>query len=143
MDEFYLDKDNKLRVVNSLESSLDNIKYIVEKKDSEIKYLKNKVKELENEHFKDNELKEMQNKLDKMREDCNRGFIITEEEKKSIEDWSNKHIKKKHWDKKNNCPKSQGAIGGLFTYEFIPTSIGVIGTIKCGCGAEFCFCEMS
>ena len=32
-----------------------------------------------------------------------------------------------------------GAIGGTFTYEFIPTSIGTIGTIKCTCGDSFTF----
>lgn len=36
-----------------------------------------------------------------------------------------------------------GAIGGRYTFEFIPCSIGTIGTIKCGkCGEKFIFREL-
>lgn len=64
-------------------------------------------------------------------------FEITPEEQTKIEKWQNKHIKKKH--KGNNY---HGAIGGNWTYEFIPTSIGYIGTVKCSCGEEYTFREL-
>ena len=36
-----------------------------------------------------------------------------------------------------------GAIGGRYTFEFIPCTIGTIGTIKCGdCGEKFTFREL-
>ena len=64
-------------------------------------------------------------------------FEVTPEEREQIEEWKEQHIKEKH--KGNNY---SGAFGGRYTYEFIPTSIGDIGTIKCGCGAEFTFKEL-
>lgn len=64
-------------------------------------------------------------------------FEITEDEQKNIIKWQNKHIKKKH---KGNT--YFGAIGGNWSYEFIPTSIGDIGTVKCDCGEKFTFREL-
>lgn len=58
---------------------------------------------------------------------------ITEEEYNKCLKWQTKHNKKHH--KHQNF----GAIGGQLTYQFIPTSIGVIGTCVCACGAEFDF----
>jgi len=64
-------------------------------------------------------------------------FNISKKEWKAIKQWQEKHIKEKH-----NGSDYAGAIGGRYTYEFTPTSIGDIGTIKCGCGAEFTFKEL-
>lgn len=44
------------------------------------------------------------------------------------------------WDKEHECTlnsdKYVGAIGGHLSYEFIPTSIGVIVNVKCSCGQK-------
>jgi len=64
-------------------------------------------------------------------------FDTSKEEDIQIEKWQKKHIKKKH---RNNT--YSGAIGGRWTYEFVPTSLGDIGTIKCNCGDEFVFREL-
>jgi serine/threonine protein kinase len=77
---------------------------------------------------------------DKMREDYYRGFPISKEEKEKINAWINKHEEEKHPRPKNSFPRG-GAIGGCYTYRFVPTSIGVFGTIKCSCGEEFTFQE--
>lgn len=45
----------------------------------------------------------------------------------------------KHWENTHDCStrgQYKGAIGGRYTYKFIPTSIGVFCTVKCSCGAE-------
>lgn len=64
-------------------------------------------------------------------------FEVTPKEREQIEEWKEQHIKEKH-----NGNDYAETIGGRYTYEFIPTSIGDIGTIKCGCGAEFTFKEL-
>jgi len=101
-------------------------------------YLTKRIKELENENWKDEELQKMKTKNHVMREDLNRGFPIDENEENAINEWKAKHEQEKHSRKKINT----GTIGGYYTYEFIPTSIGTLGTIKCICGEEFTFQEI-
>lgn len=79
---------------------------------------------------KDAEIKSLKNELAN-------GFGITDAEWEAIHNWQDKHIKEVH--KSDNY---SGAIGGSYTYEFTPTSIGTIGIIKCFCGAEFTFREL-
>lgn len=84
--------------------------------------------------YKDEELQKMKSKLEEMREDYNRGFPISEEEHKQIKDWMIEHKK---------CQSNLGTIGGGYEYYFIPTSIGIIGTVKCSCGSKFTFRGLS
>src|SRR5579864_1076820 len=70
--------------------------------------------------------------------DTPEGFYFSEDEQKQIEDWNKKHdkhcpiIKKaKKWE------SPYGAIAGGRTYQFTPTSIGTIISVKCACGADF------
>ena len=78
-----------------------------------------------------------------MKEDYWRGFPISEDEKKLIDDWKERHEAEVHevitLDQKL---KRGGCIGGNYSYHFTPTSIGVSGKIKCSCGAEFEFCKI-
>ena len=85
--------------------------------------------------YQDEELQKMKTELEETRKDYNRGFPISEEEHKHIKAWMTEH-EKRH-------SNYSGAIGGGYTYCFIPTSIGIIGTVKCTCGAEFTFRELS
>ena len=64
----------------------------------------------------------------------NFSFNISCEEMEKIREWKKEHIKNYH-----NENHIEGAIGGRFSYEFIPTSLGEIGIIKCACGKDFCF----
>jgi len=49
--------------------------------------------------------------------------------------WMNSHIVEKHT--RNGKETYGGAVGGRFTFTFVPTSIGTIATVKCACGDEF------
>ena len=60
-------------------------------------------------------------------------FDLTAYERKIVNDFVRDH----------NCGlesdefgKKVGAIGGRFTYHFTPTSLGLISSISCGCGAK-------
>ena len=70
-----------------------------------------------------------------MKSDYYRGFPISEEESKKIKEWMNKQIEKN--------PSTGGAIGGRFSYKFIPTGVGTIGIVIDGITDEtFTFSEI-
>lgn len=99
-------------------------------------------KKLKNGIYEKELIKDLEQQIKELKEKPKHAFTYTEDEYLSIQEWMNKHDKEKHWDEKNNCSASAGAIGGRYIYEFIPTSIGVIGTIKCTCGASFVFTDL-
>lgn len=104
-----------------------------------IENLQKEIEHLKSEHYKDDELKSMKAKLEEARADLSRGFGISEEEHKAIREWIDNHEKTAHGDAK--FPRG-GAIGGSYDYIFTPTSIGVVGEVKCSCGASFTFSEL-
>lgn len=53
-------------------------------------------------------------------------FSVTDEQLKKINVFVHKHCM---------CGK-RSAIGGAITYEFAPTSLGVVVKVKCHCGAN-------
>jgi len=101
------------------------------RQEERIEHLENQVKQLNDEAYKDEEMAKMKAKVKEMQADYWRGFPISEEEDKAIKNWMKNHEK--------DHPGGHGCSGGKYTYCFIPTAIGTIGTIKCGCGAEFDF----
>lgn len=131
-----------IQTLDKVSKNFDEIIKLCQEREELIKRQRERINFLENEYSKDSELQKLKEELKKEKEDSRRGFPITKEEDEKISEWTMAHLKEKHWDKKNDCPKSFGAIGGNFTYNFIPTSIGIIGTVKCSCGAEFTFQEL-
>ena len=109
--------------------------------ESQIAHLREENEKLKSERYKDEQLTSMKARLKRMESDYYRGFPISEKEAEAIGEWEHNHLKEKHPRALEN-PGYFGAIGGNFRYEFICTSIGTIGTIKCSCGDEFCFREM-
>lgn len=100
--------------------------------------LKDEIQKLKAENFKDNEIQQAKKELKEMEADYNRGFPISEEEEKKIENWKLDHMLNKHPHEFKD-PSAFGAIGGNFSYTFTPTSIGVIGYVQCSCGEQFEF----
>lgn len=107
--------------IEILETQKDNALLQVStwNKDKEIQKLKAEIKELQNTLYK---------KVD---------FSITEKEKELINTWINEHV-----DAKHEGSHYAGAIGGRYTYCFIPTSLGEIGYVQCACGDKFYFREI-
>ena len=98
---------------------------------------------LKNENYKDEELSKMKTQLEKMQQDYYRGFPISEEEQKRIREWVDKHDKEVHHARAlGDKLKLGGCCGSRYSYHFVPTSIGTIGTVKCSCGAEFTFQDL-
>ncbi len=71
-------------------------------------------------------------------------FDLSPEESKAVREWEEKHIKEVHGiENEEQWMGFCGCIGGAFTYEFIPTFLGVLGQIKCGvCGETYVFWEI-
>lgn len=107
-----------------------------------IKYLEEENKKLKEGHYKDDEMQEMKKTLDKMYNDYWRGFPISEEENKAIENWKKEHDEKVHGYTKEMRMKAEGVSGGRYSYHFVPTALGTSGVIKCSCGAKFEFQEI-
>lgn len=107
-----------------------------------IKNLEEENNRLKDEHYKDETIQIMKSELDKMRRDYWRGFPITEDEEKTIENWKKEHDEKVHGYTKEMRIKAEGISGGRYSYRFIPTAIGTSGVIRCSCGAEFEFQEI-
>lgn len=98
-------------------------------------YLKNEIEKVKSEKYADEVLLKMRSEYEKMKSDYYRGFPISEEENKKIKEWMNKQIEKN--------PSTGGAIGGRFSYKFIPTGVGTIGIVIDGITDEtFTFSEI-
>ena len=115
------------KTIHPLDESLDSIKTRFEELIQANQSLFGQLQELKQEKWADERLIEMKDKLKTMSEEYYRGFPISAETESRINEW------------KKNHRHNSGAIGGTLTYEFIPTSIGTIGTIKCACGDSFTF----
>ena len=130
-------------IEKEIDRFVENLKSELRCKDTRIQYLEHQNQNLISEKYKDQELSRMKKDLEEMKADYYRGFPISKNKQDKIDEWIDKHEKEAH-----NCRtlddkmRRGGCIGGTYTYEFIPTSIGTIGTIKCNCGAEFTFQEM-
>lgn len=140
--DFYVTEEGKHKTIHSFDDCVESLSYLHKEQEHTIKRLNKQVKDLKEEHFKDTKLAEMQKRLDEMKEDYLRGFPLSKDEETAISKWKDNHIRRKHWDVKNKCPKYTGAIGGTFSYQFTPTGIGVIGEIRCSCGECFCFRDL-
>lgn len=64
-------------------------------------------------------------------------FTITDDDEAMIKDWQENHeckFRSEEWE-----GRYVGAVGGADTYQFTPTSLGIIKSVTCACGARFDF----
>ena len=91
-----------------------------------------RVKKYEEEINADVRVQELTASLEELQGDLRRGFKITESETKAIQKWKDKHDIEQHGlDTNNKKLRAGGAIGGRYSYEFYPTSIGTAGVCVC------------
>lgn len=110
--------------IENLQAVVDGLRL----KDEVIDKLRKENNELKDEHYKDEELQRLHGKIKQLQCDCNRGFSITLEEQKVIDELREKH--------KKVCPHCS------FKYVFEPYSIVEFGYLKCTvCGDELKFME--
>ena len=135
-EQLKLKKDGAIWLMESIEDALQNVYAQFRDVSSTNKYLREENERLKSEKYKDEELSKMKEKYEQMNKDYYRGFPISEEEDKKINEWIEKQMEKH--------PSGRATIGGRFTYEFFPTSIGTAGSIIDGLtGDKFTFQEIS
>lgn len=115
-------------LVDILTALADYVAESEEKRDKAIKQLE--------EFNKDEEIVKLKKQLEQKEERIKNSqtFVILPEKVKIIKEWKKQHEKEKH-----NGSSYIGTIGGRYTYEFTPTSIGEFGRIRCSCGDHFDF----
>ena len=135
MDEKLELKDGNIWIMDDIKKTLqqvyDHYRIVCNRNN----YLTKEIEKVKSEKYADEELSKLKSKYDKMKSDYYRGFPISEEEDKNINEWIKKQQEKN--------PGSGGTAGGRFTYRFTPTGLGTVGTIIDGfTGDEFTFQEL-
>lgn len=134
--------DGEYMEVETVDKCMKMLRYRFDDQKKTIDNLRNQIKELTDSQYKDKELQKMKAELEKMQREYNRGFQITDKEWGAIEAWKEKHDREVNGLTECN-ERAGGAIGGRYTFEFIPCSIGTVGTVKCGdCREKFTFREL-
>lgn len=59
-------------------------------------------------------------------------FSLSKEQREAISKWMKEHDQAKHIAP-GEKHRYSGAIGGAYTWEFTPTSLGVVVTVRCAC----------
>ena len=91
-----------------------------------------RVKKYEEEINADVRVQELTARLEELQGDLRRGFKITETETKKIAGWPERHdINEHNLDTPEKKLRACGTIGGRYSYEFYPTSIGPAGVCVC------------
>lgn len=115
-------KDGGIWIMDSIENDLKRIYDHYRSVVNENEYLRKENERIKSEKYQDEELSTMKERYDKMQSDYYCGFPISEKENERIKNWINNLTK-------DEVPTKMGAIGGRFSYHFIPTSLGTVGTI--------------
>ena len=114
-------KEGSMWLVHDLKSLLQEVYDHYRSVVNTNEYLRKENERLKSDLYKDEELSKMKSEYDKMKSDYYRGFPISEEEDKKINEWIEKQMEK--------VPGIGGTSGGRFTYQFTPTGLGTAGTI--------------
>lgn len=132
MEYSYFD-NGTMKKVYDFEDAMESIRIRNLNNENIIKQLKEENKRLK-ELNETEEIKKLQEQIEQLKEEKNYGFTISEDEHKKINKWIKKHDKE--------CSCGYGTAGDKYSYTFLPTGLGTIGTIKCSCGAKYCFQEI-
>jgi len=103
-----------------------------------IEHLRKENQKLKEGVWEKEEVSKLKREYEGMKRKYYNAFIVTDEQWNKIHEWQDKHTKEKH----NDNALRGGAIGGVYTYKFVPTGIGTYGCVKCNCGEEYVFSEL-
>lgn len=133
-DDMIVD-DGKLLSIDDVFNNVNKLKDFILR----LKNQRDRAWEELKEYNKDEEIQKLQKEINQLKNKKAEGFNfnISKEELVKINKWKEKHVEDKH-----DGSYYAGAIGGMFTYQFVPTSIGDIGEIICSCGEKYCFREL-
>ena len=119
---YFLDRDIKL-----LDERIDSLKQFILSLVHNNDRLQKQFNELFDEKWADKTLQDMKQKLEEAKNNMYRGFPITKEEQKEINNWQLTHDATVH----NNYDHYHGCSGGGYEYSFYPTGLGTISSCIC------------
>lgn len=137
-----------LQVVKDVDEACDdftaNIKELFHAEKARNNRLQAENQKLKDEHYENEVIQEQENRIAELRSQLGFSFRLTKSDWDAIHAWQNEHMAEKHGLKTSEERlRAGGAIGGTWTYKFVPTSIGTIGTCICGkCQEEFTFQDL-
>ena len=132
----FLDENKKVVKVETFDDAMNSIKLRYQSLQDIIEKLLKENQELRSGVFATNYVQEALANAEKIRNEYRLGFPMTEEEVQKAEKWMKEHTESAHKG------ESFGAIGGQYTYEFTPTSIGVLCGVRCSCGAHITLTDL-
>lgn len=124
--------DGKFHTYQGLDKCLDEIReQMIETLDS-YERIAAENEHLKDEHWKDEQMAKMREETERMKDDYYRGFPISKAESEAISAWKDQHWTVQHQAPTNEARlRKMGAIGGSYSYHFVPTSIGTAGSCRC------------
>lgn len=122
-------EDGKIKRVLDFDECIESLKERNADQNERIERLVEENKHLKSEHYKDDELQALKDKYTTLQEDSYRGFPITKLDERRIDEWKYTHEMQEH-----SRPS--------YSYIFTPTALGLVGVIRCSCGAEFDFSKL-
>ena len=118
---------NPLQIIDDLRDSVEWLTERYEKSKEIINMMKKDV-------YKDEEMTRLKNEVKRLEEEMLHGYYISKDEWDKIQKWQ------EDWfQRKRNGNTYMGAIGGGFTYQFHPTSIGIVASVIAPDGDKFEF----
>lgn len=125
-------KNGEFLRVEDLDTVCEQLKSIFDDQEAENTRLRENLKSITDEKWKDDELQKLRKQRDDALADMSRGFSITQEENDHINAWKKEHDEYQHGLKSDleRC-RAGGAIGGRYSFDFTGTSIGTFGTCYC------------
>lgn len=137
-----------LQVVKDVDEACDdfvaNIKELFHAEQARNDRLQAENERLHDEHYENKEIQKLTDEIAELRSRLGYSFRLDKADWDRIHEWQHAHMAEKHGlDTPEKRLQAGGAIGGMWTFEFVPTSIGTVGTCRCGkCKEEFTFQEL-
>lgn len=128
--KFWTNVDGHILEVPSINDLCFALKEKFARQERELEMLRMENDKLKSGIWREEEMARLKSKYDKMEKEYHRGFPISEQEQEMINQFMAEHR------------ADNGAIGGGFTYRFVPTSIGIAGSIVAMNGDELMFREL-
>lgn len=128
--KFWTNEDGHILEVPSINDLCFALKEKFARQERELEMLRVENDKLKSGIWREEEMARLKSKYDKMEKEYHRGFPISEHEQEMINQFVAEHR------------ADFGAIGGGFTYRFVPTSIGVASSIVAVNGDELVFREL-
>ena len=114
-------------MINKVKKALEDIEKQYQKQEKKLERAEAALKEFKSQVYKDEQMRNMKETLDIMSKDYYRGFPISKEQKKEIDEWIKEHENKYH----GGYPCYHGINNSGYSYRFQIKITGIEANIIC------------